>query len=73
MRFKVLSVLIAATSAATLADAQTGETWATYRGNPARTGSDGQTADATRLKRWGCGGKAIHPFRPTFIVHDRRP
>ena len=52
MRFKVLSVLIAGTTAATLADAQTGETWATYRGNPARTGSDGQAGPREATVLW---------------------
>ena len=52
MRFKVLSVLIAGTTAATLADAQTGETWATYRGNPARTGSDGQAGPRAATVLW---------------------
>ena len=50
--FKVLSVLIAGTSAATLADAQTGETRATYWGNPARTASDGQAGPRAAAVLW---------------------
>src|SRR5215471_6053074 len=52
MRCQVLSVVIAATSAATLAEAQTGEPWATYRGNPARTGSDGQAGPRAATVLW---------------------
>src|SRR5215470_15800393 len=52
MRFQVLWVVMVATTSVTLAPAQTGEPWATYRGNPARTASDGQAGPREATVLW---------------------
>src|SRR5262249_56593261 len=44
--------------------AQTGETWATYRGNPARTGSDGQAGPREATVLWACKSGARYSASP---------